>query len=307
MRGGREPGVTEEEPHLSTATLSLKTIHPRDLKLVVKEVPTLPIVYQQLFSKMSDPQVSVPQLAEIVSRDQALTTKILKLVNSAFYGYKQEINTISRAMVILGFRTVRNAALAISVFDYVAGMEEDSRFPIEDFWKHSLCTATICKILGQESGIKQQEETFTAGLLHDIGKLIMKKYFTEDFDEVCNHALNHGQSWIATESELLSVDHTNVAKAVLRSWNFPANLVESVQCHHSLNSGSSYPGLVALVNVSDHISYLMGMGAPASLAAADVDPWALSELNLTLEQALRLQDKYAEETNQSLEIMQIIQ
>ena len=101
----------------ATTSLSLKNIHPRDLKLVVKEVPTLPIVYQQLFSKMSNPNVSVPQLAEIVTKDQSLATKILKLVNSAFYGYKKEITTISRAMVVLGFRTVRNAALAISVFD----------------------------------------------------------------------------------------------------------------------------------------------------------------------------------------------
>ena len=272
---------------MSTATLSLKTIHPRDLKLVVKEVPTLPIVYQQLFSKMSNPNVSVPQLAEVVSRDQALATKILKLVNSAFYGYKKEINTISRAMVILGFRTVRNAALAISVFDYVSGAEEDSRFPIEDFWKHSLCTASICKILGQRVGIKQQEETFVAGLLHDVGKLIMKKYFPEDFGDVCSHALGNDMSWCGAEAELLSIDHTGIAKAVLRSWNFPPTLVEAVQCHHSLSSGASYPGLVSLVNVSDHMSYLLGMGAPASLTPNACDPWSLGELGITIEDAMR--------------------
>jgi len=291
----------------STTTMSLKKIQARDLKLIVKEVPTLPIVYQQLFSKMSNPDVSVPQLAEVVSRDQSLATKILKLVNSAFYGYKKEINTISRAMVILGFRTVRNAALAISVFDYVSGAEEDSRFPVEDFWKHSLCTASVAKVVGQRTSMKQQEETFVAGLLHDIGKMIMMKYFPEDFGEVCGHALDNNLTWIEAEKELLNVDHASVAKAVLHSWNFPANLTEAIQFHHTLNSGTSYPSLVALTNVADHMSYELGMGSPASHAAEDCDPWSLSELGTTKAEIMKYQDTIMEETNQALEILQIIE
>ena len=287
--------------------MSLKKIQARDLKLIVKEVPTLPIVYQQLFSKMSNPNVSVPQLAEVVSRDQSLATKILKLVNSAFYGYKKEINTISRAMVILGFRTVRNAALAISVFDYVSGAEEDSRFPVEDFWKHSLCAASIAKVVGQQTGVKQQEETFVAGLLHDIGKMIMMKYFPEDFGEICGHALEKGITWNEAEKELLNVDHAAIAKAVLRSWNFPSNLVEALQFHHSLSTGTSYPSLVALTHIADHVSYELGMGAPSSLVHADCDAWALNELNTSMSDVMRLQDTIMEETTMALEILQIIE
>jgi len=292
---------------LSTATtLSLKTIQARDLKKVVKEVPTLPIVYQQLFSKMSDPNVSVPQLADVVSRDQSLATKILKLVNSAFYGYKKEITTISRAMVILGFRTVRNAALAISVFDYVSGAVEDSRFPVEDFWKHSLCTASICKVLGQKAGVMQQEETFVAGLLHDIGKMIMMKYFPEDFGEVCGHAIDNGKTWSEAEDELLNIGHASVAKAVLRSWNFPSTLIEAVQFHHSLSSGASYPTLVALTNVADHVSYELEMGAPSSQVNGDCDDWSLKELGLTMPEIMTHKDAILEETTQALDILQII-
>ncbi len=293
---------------MSTATtMSLKKIQARDLKLIVKEVPTLPIVYQQLFSKMSNPNVSVPQLAEVVSRDQSLATKILKLVNSAFYGYKKEINTISRAMVILGFRTVRNAALAISVFDYVSGAEEDSRFPVEDFWKHSLCAASVAKVVGQRTGVKQQEETFVAGLLHDIGKMIMMKYFPEDFSEVCGYALDNDKSWTDAEHDLLNVDHASVAKAVLRSWNFPSNLTEAIQFHHSLSSGSSYPSLVALTHVADHVSYELGMGSPSSLIHAECDPWALNELGTTIPEIMKYKELILEETNQALDILQIIE
>lgn len=287
--------------------MSLKKMQARDLKLIVKEVPTLPIVYQQLFSKMSNPNVSVPQLAEVVSRDQSLATRILKLVNSAFYGFKKEINTISRAMVILGFRTVRNAALAISVFDYVSGAEEDSRFPVEDFWKHSLCAASVAKVVGQHTGVKQQEETFVSGLLHDIGKMIMLKYFAEDFKEVCSLAIDKGITWNEAEKELLNVDHTAVAKAVLRSWNFPPNLVEAIQFHHSLSSGSSYPSLVALTHVSDYVSYEMGMGSPASRVGESCNPQALKELGTSMPEIMKLQETIAEETKMALEILQIIE
>lgn len=292
---------------MSIATkISLKSIAPRDIKDIVKEVPTLPAVYQELFSKMSDPNVSVPQLAEIVSRDQALATKILKLVNSAFYGYRSEINTISRAMVILGFRTVRNATLAISVFDYVREGSDDNNFPLENFWKHSLCTASICKVLGKHCDIKQQDETFVSGLLHDIGKMIMKKYFEDDFNEVCKHAKENDLSWDEAESQILSVGHANVAKVVLRSWNFPPSLIEAIQFHHTLSSGASYPKLVALVNIADHISYLNNMGAPASKAHDECNQTALDELGITLEQAESYREEYMEETQQSLSILNII-
>lgn len=289
-----------------TTTLSLKTIHPRDLKQVVKEIPTLPIVYQELFSKMNNPDVSVPQLSEIVSRDQALSAKILKLVNSAFYGYKNEINSVNRAMVILGFRTIRNAALAISVFEYVAGGETNAFFNLENFWRHSLATASISKVVGRESGIKQQEETFVAGLLHDIGKLIMLKHFQDDFLEVCRFQQERKCTWRRAEEELLRVDHTRLARAILRSWNFPPNLVEAVSQHHSPDRGASYPRLVALVSLADRLSYELGMGAPASVKAEAVDPLVRTELGIGVEEAMEWKDLMIEETDSALKILHII-
>ncbi len=286
--------------------MSLKTIHPRDLKAVVKEIPTLPVVYQELFSKMNNPDVSVPQLAEIVSRDQALSAKILKLVNSAFYGYKSEINTVNRAMVILGFRTIRNAALAIGVFDYVAGGEAGAMFNLESFWRHSLATASICKVLGRETGIKQQEETFIAGLLHDVGKLIMLKHFQDDFLEVCRRQRETGSTWHEVEQDLLRVDHSRLARAVLRSWNFPPNLVEGVCYHHVMDAGASYPKLVALVHLSDYLAYELGMGAPASRKPAECDPKVLAEAGMDIESALGLKDRILEETESALQILKII-
>ncbi len=289
-----------------STTMSLKTIHPRDLKQVVKEIPTLPIVYQELFSKMNNPDVSVPQLAEIVSRDQALAAKILKLVNSAFYGYKNEINTVNRAMVILGFRTIRNAALAISVFEYVAGGEIDTMFSLENFWRHSLASASICKVVGRDAGIKQQEETFVAGLLHDVGKLIMLKHFREDFVEVCRLQQKRGCTWLEAENELLRINHTKLARAILRSWNFPPNLIEAVSHHHDMNTEASYPRLVALVNLSDQLTYHLGIGSPASIRAETLDPAVSAELGMGIAEAMVHRDRIMEEIDSAMKILNII-
>jgi len=287
-------------------TMSLKTIHPRDLKQVVKEIPTLPIVYQELFSKMNNPDVSVPQLGEIVSRDQALAAKILKLVNSAFYGYRNEINTVNRAMVILGFRTIRNAALAISVFEYVAGGEIDTMFSLENFWRHSLASASICKVIGREAGIKQQEETFVAGLLHDVGKLIMLKHFRDDFTEVCCLQQKRGCTWLEAENELLRINHTKLARAILRSWNFPPNLTEAVCHHHEMDSEVSYPRLVALVNLADQLTYDLGIGSPASIKTEALDPAVSAELGMGIAEAMVHRDRIMEEIDSAMKILNII-
>ena len=121
--------IFEEKTVTSAMTKSLMDLHPRELKGIITEIPTLPVIYQALFQQMQDPEVSVSRVAEIISQDQALTAKVLHLVNSAFYGYSKHINTISRAVVILGFQAVRSAALAISVFDYFKDEESTLNWP----------------------------------------------------------------------------------------------------------------------------------------------------------------------------------
>ncbi len=128
---------------------SLMDLHPRELKGLVGEIPTLPVIYQELFRKMQDPDVAVPEIAEIISLDQALAIKVLHLVNSAFYGHSKQIKTISRAVVILGFQAVRSAALAISVFDYFKDEESSTEVDIRKFWEHSIAVGAITKVLAE--------------------------------------------------------------------------------------------------------------------------------------------------------------
>lgn len=287
------------------AEKSLLDIQPRELKGIIKEIPTLPLVYQELFQKMQDPKVSVPQVADIISQDQALTTKILHLVNSAFYGYSKQIKTIGRAVVILGFHAVRSAALAISVFDYFDG-EDNNQIDMTDFWRHSIATASICKILATEAKLAHQEEAFVVGLLHDTGKLIEKRYFSDDFDELVNVAQEQELTWYNAEKALFQIDHATIGKAVFRAWNFPPSVIDAVQFHHKPDSSTRHPQLAALAHLGDYMACLLDYPAPGAVAPEGCHPSALKVLGITLDDCQRLVPRIREDIESSMEILNLV-
>lgn len=296
------PGV----PVARAFSKSLMDLHPRELKGVIKDIPTLPVIYQELFRKMQDPDVSVPAIAEIITRDQAISAKVLHLVNSAFYGYANHINTISRAVVILGFQAVRSAALATSVFDFFK--EEDGQTcQLKKFWEHSIATASICKALAPRLNINQAEEAFVVGLLHDVGKLIEKHYFSTDFDEVCKAAQELHLSWYDCEKALFQTNHAGIGKTVFREWQFPPGVVEAVQHHHDPSAATKVPHLTALVHVADFLSYELDYGAPGAWPPKECDPLALRTLGTTLDECRQFMPAVTEEILQAMEILKILE
>lgn len=285
---------------------SLMDLHPRELKGMIHEIPTLPVIYQELFRKMQDPEVSVSQIAAVITQDQALTAKILHLVNSAFYGFARQIDTISRAVVILGFRAVRSAALAISVFDYFQGEGSTGSVDIRRFWTHSIAVAAIAKVLATEIRSSHQEEVFVAGLLHDAGKLIEKRYFPGDFDELCHVAQEQHLTWIGCENQLFQVNHATIGKAVFRAWGFPPSMVEAIHLHHDPVSSPKTPQLTALVHVADCLSYQLDFGAPGAWHGSDCASGALQILHLEPERLPDLNERILQEMDHSLEILKLL-
>lgn len=243
---------------------SLLDLHPRELKGMMVEIPTLPAVYQELFRRLRDENVTIPQIAEVIAQDQALAARVLHVVNSAYYGCQQEITTIKRAVVILGLRNVRNTALATSVFDYFGDDRGAGSVDLARFWEHSVAVAAICKVLAASRLPQVQDEAFVAGLLHDVGKLIEKRYFPDDFDHICRVAAEQGLPWYECEGRLFAVNHAQIGKVVLRGWNFPAPVVEAIHLHHTPEAARQKPQLTALVHVADYLAYAMGHGAPGS-------------------------------------------
>ena len=285
---------------------SLRNIHPRELKGMVNDIPTLPAIYQKLFDKLQDPDVSVPEIAEIITQDQALSAKILHLVNSALYGSGTKTMTISRAVVILGFRAVRGAAMASGVFDYFKDEESSEGIDMIRFWEHSIAVACISKVLAEDLRLHHREEAFVAGLLHDVGKLIEKSYFSADFDEICVVAEEEGLSWFEAEKRLFLIHHGTIGKTVFRSWKFSPSVVDAVQFHHKPGASSSAPELTALVHVADFMAYDLGYGAPGAHGPRECDTEALQILGLTLKDTLEYHGRINDAMERSLDILDMV-
>lgn len=287
-------------------TRSLRDIHPGELKGLVKEIPTLPAIYQQLFRMMQNPDISVPQVAEVIAKDQALTAKILHLVNSAFCGLKREIRTISRAVVILGFAAVRDAALAISVFDYFQADAVDERRDLVRFWEHSIAVASINKVLARQARLGTSEEAFVAGLLHDAGKLVMKRYFPADVKELSHHNRTHRLTWHEGERQLFLANHATIARSLFRAWSFPHSLVCAIHKHHEPSANRLADRLAPLTYLADLIAYRLDMGAPGSRQPSGCDPAAAELLGFSLDEALQLRENFREEIRQALSILELV-
>ena len=287
-------------------TQSLRDLHPRELKGLVKEIPTLPPIYQQLFRMMQDPDVSVAQVAEVIAKDQALAAKILHLVNSAFCGMKREIKTINRAVVILGFAAVRSAALAIGVFDYFKDTTGEEKSELVRFWEHSIAVASVNKVLARHWNLFSGEEAFVAGLLHDTGKLVMKRYFPCDVADLGEYTRTHRTTWYEGERTLLQANHTTIARVLFRAWQFPISLVDAVHRHHEPGSGQPPSPLAALTHQADLLSYQLGKGSPLSGPPTACDPAACTILGFMPEEALQLRDSFTEEIRQALAILDLV-
>jgi putative nucleotidyltransferase with HDIG domain len=286
---------------------SLMDVHPRELAGMVKDIPTLPVIYQQLFQLMQNPDVPVPQVAELIAQDQALSTKILHLVNSAYYGYNKQIKTINRAVVILGFRAVRSAALAISVFDYFKDETDSNGVNMRDFWVHSIAAASTCKLLAERAKLAEQEEAFVVGLLHDVGKLIEKRYFADDFEDLCRAAQEQHLSWYGGEQVLFQINHATIGKAVFRAWDFPATVVDAIHYHHDPEKAGTVPQLAALAHVADYVTYELRLGSPGAFPPATCSPLALKVLGLTEADTAELHDAIRADLESSLEILKLVE
>jgi putative nucleotidyltransferase with HDIG domain len=285
---------------------SLLDVHPRELKGMVKDIPTLPAIYEKLFDKLQDPDVSVPEIAEIITQDQALSSKILHLVNSALYGPGHNTMTISRAVVILGFRAVRGAAMASGVFDYFKDEESSEGIDMIKFWEHSIAVACTCKVIANDRRLEGRDEAFVAGLLHDVGKLIEKTYFTSDFDEICVLAEEKDLSWYEAEKKLFPIHHGTIGKTLFRSWKFSANVVDAVQFHHKPSASSSSPQLTALVHLADYLAYQMDYGAPGAEGPRSYDASALVTLGMSESELFGYEELVRQEMENSLDILDLV-
>jgi len=216
-------------------------------------IPTLPVVAFKVNKMLQDYDISINELTKTIEKDQAIVSKILRLVNSAFYGFQSKIETVSHAVIVLGFNTVRNAVLSVSVIKAFSGKDSFEGFDIKDFWRHSVGVATVGRHLAGQTRLDNPDDCFIAGLLHDIGKVILSEYFKESFGQVWASVRDDGLSFYEAEKNLLPLNHAQIGGHLAAKWQLPLSLVDTIRYHHAVREGVSNLNQLMIVYVADII------------------------------------------------------
>lgn len=225
----------------------------------VSTIHSLPMFYSQLSEAIDHPRSSIADIAKIISEDLGLTARILKLANSPLFGCYSKIETITQAVTIIGVLQVRDLALALSVMDVFAGIPE-SMVNMEQFWRHSLAAGLAARLLATSQREASLERFFVAGILHDIGRLVMYIRVPEISLELLERCRSTGELLHRAERDRFGFDHADVGGALLRRWKIPARVAEPVERHHQSKKAEQYPREASILHFADILAHALQIG-----------------------------------------------
>jgi HD-like signal output (HDOD) protein len=254
----------------------------------VTTIATLPQVTSQIIKTVEDPKSTAQQLHKIVSHDPALVTRILKVVNSAFYGLPGQVASIERAIVILGLNGIKNIAVAASLGQLFRGASICEGVSPRDLWTHCIAVAVAARDLSRNMKLNIADEAFLAGLIHDIGILVSLQVYPEKLSEVCRVAQTSGGDFIQLERQIVGLDHQQLGMGLAEQWKFPRACQLVAGYHHTPQTlADQTRHLVAIVHVADTLCcqaklgmYLTGAHqtlGEARLAELRIDPTAVAQ------------------------------
>lgn len=235
--------------------------HQLTLEQVVsglKDLPAVPLVVSELLASFDDPDVELDELAAQIANDQALAAKTLRLANSSFYGLQAKVRTISQAISVLGFDSVRALVVGAGVIGGF-GSGRGSDFDFEEFWRHSIATALCARALARR-GSSPPELAFVAGLLHDLGRLVLVTRFEQAYAEALAERARRDCALLDAERAVLGIDHAQVGRAIGQHWRIPEAICRAIANHHQpmQQDFGKLPAVVHVANVIAHGLDLQG-------------------------------------------------
>jgi putative nucleotidyltransferase with HDIG domain len=226
----------------------------------IKALPTLPDVAVRLLEMERNPNASAGEMAAMVEQDMSLAMRVLKMVNSPYFGLRREITSIQQAVVFIGTSNLRSVVLAGAVSNLFDRRGSVKSFNRMEFWKHSLAVAAMSRELARRTKIVEPQIAFTGGLIHDMGKVVIDRFLHRDFELICDLMDNESMTMSDAEREILGVDHAQIGSHLASRWNLPDILREVVNCHHKPLDADAFPPFAAIVSVADHAVRKMNIG-----------------------------------------------
>jgi putative nucleotidyltransferase with HDIG domain len=262
-----------------------------------KNVPTLPGVFEKISSVIESSNTGVEDIAKVISSDQALSAKLLRIVNSVFYGFPGRISSLTHALIILGVDVVKGLVLSTSVFDIILAKG------FYGLWEHSLGCALCARVIAGKTNNPNPEEISIAALLHDIGKVIIKIELPEESSLIDQATEKRQISTYEAEEEILGFNHTTIGNWISSEWNLPSNLADPIAYHHRPHLSKSAQSTTAIVHVADILIRGIGFGFAGDHLVPQIDPKAWEKLNISdsiLEETIREMDDKLEDAEDFL-------
>lgn len=256
----------------------------RELVRAAPEVSSPPTVYQRLMAVINHPRSGLADIAGVIAEDQGLTARLLRVVNSAFFSFPQRIDSINQAVTVVGTSQIRDLALATSVKALFEHVPEDL-VDVDSFWFHSLACGVTARVVANQRRESNVERFLVAGLLHDIGRLLIYLQMGDEARRALHRARDERIPLFEAERDVLGCDHAEVGFVLLQEWNFPLALQEAVKHHHRPERASRYPVEVATVHLADIVAHALRWGRSgesrvppletASWTHLGLEPWQI--------------------------------
>lgn len=251
-----------------------------DVLASLEELPTLPVVVSKINAMTSNPQTNASDIGRVISNDPSLSSKILKLVNSAYYGFPRKINSVTKAIVLLGFNKVKNMALSASVVEAFKNSGPLDGFDFYQFWEHSVATGIGAEVVARHCHPQLADDAFVSALFHDLGKLVTVNHVPEA-RHIFAHARDNSCLFHEAAQSVIGVDHAKIGSLLTEHWNFPEVLVRTVRYWPFPDRATQGRELIACVHTANAMASACGIPAPGDFALPPLAPSAHDELKLS--------------------------
>lgn len=222
-----------------------------------ENLPVLPQAVSTILKLADDPNASQRELERAFERDPGITAKILKVANSAYYGMSN-VSSVGRAISMLGMSTIRSVVLGVGMQAVLTGKSATRSFDRVQYWRHSLATAIVCRILGKLRAPSRAEELYSAGMMHDIGLIVLERFMPQELDQAIEMARRTGSPLWLCEKEIIGFSHADLGGLLAEKWNLSEFTKQAILYHHELPPDPIMGELIALVSASDCVAYESG-------------------------------------------------
>lgn len=278
----------------------------KELVSKIEKLPTLPVVVARVNAMVQNPKTSAREVGAAIATDPSLSAKVLRLVNSAYFGFPSQISSVSHATTILGFNAIHNLALSATVFQMFRDNGQEELFDRRAFWEHSLGVGVFARLLADKVRYPDKEEAFTAGLIHDVGKIVLDQFVHEEFKQVMEKVKANNMLLYEAETELLGLNHASVGYILTQKWNLPKKLQDPLAYHHAPGLSKYNPQLTAIIHLADILCRALKIGNGGDNRVPTLNKECVSDFKLTaadIEHLKTASEKEIEKAEVFLEMM----